>query len=355
MNNYPDMVGLDLFTDPFSRQPQAYNQPPVRSSSTIASHPKTAATQTLPNRQAAKPTQPKPVAAQAQQPNTIAKPTTPPESPAPQENVKAPVPVKEQEQKPTAAEPAPAQKQKPVTTEPAPVKESTPVATQPEPKKKTLELDMSTSGKASNEDDAARRKAHEEAEAKRKAAWEAKQAEKRKAEEEALQKLNAMSDDDAIVESIKRVSEDVERLTRRNMKHAVSEHIQELARKNPAFARLTMQPCKNMSRCFRYINRLAKNYVRQEMEENDIKPDSDGYGCDVPDDIVYKWATDYFYDANAPEDDVKEEKFIPKPYVGKTSKPKKTTTKAKKTEKAAAKDTAKNQAPKDDFKQMSLF
>lgn len=338
MNNYPDMVGLDLFTDPFSRS-QAYGQQPVRSSSTVASHPKTATTQTPPDRQAAKPTQQKPVA----------KPTTPPEAPATQENVTFPVsePVKEQEQKPTA-------------TEPAPTKESTPVATQPEPPKKALELDMSigagTSGKVSDEDDQEKRKAHEEAEAKRKAAWEARRAAKKQAEEEALQKLNAMSDEAVIAESIKRVSTDIERITRRNMKECVAAHIQELAKTSPDFARKVLNPHKSLSNCYKRIFRMAKDYIiQQEMKDNDIKPENGIYGGDVPDGLCYQWAEDYFNDSDAPEDQEKEEKFIPKPYVGKTSKPKKTATKAKKSEKPAAKDTAKNQAPKDDFQQMSLF
>lgn len=354
------MSGLDLFADPFSRTPQAYNQPPARNSSTVASHPKATATQTPPvTAQATKTTQPQPATAQAQQTNTVAKPTTPIKAPAPQENVTVPAsePVNEQKEKPVAETPAPALEQKPTAKEPAPAKELTPVATQPEPKKKTLELDMSTSagtsGKVSDEDDAARRKAHEEAEAKRKAAWEAKQAEKKKAEEEALQKLNAMSDDDAIAESIKRVSEDVERLTRRNMKECVAAHIQELAKTNPDFARKILNPRKSMTNCYKRIFRMAKDYIEQEMKDNDIKPEN-GIGGDVPDDIVYQWVYEYF-STDVPEDEVKEEKFIPKPYTGKTSKPKKTTTKAKKTEKAAAKDTAKNQAPKDNFEQMSLF
>ena len=165
MNNYSNMSGLDLFTDPFLRQPQVYNQPPVRSSSTAAPQPKMAD---------AKLTQQKPVAAQAQQPNTVAKPTTPPKAPAPQEKTKAP---------------ELAQEQKTVAT--------TPADTQSEPPKKALELDMSTgtgtNSKVADENDQEKRKAHEAAEAKRKAEWEAKQAAKKQAEEEALQKINSMT------------------------------------------------------------------------------------------------------------------------------------------------------------------
>lgn len=74
-------------------------------------------------------------------------------------------------------------------------------------------------------EDAAKRQAHEAAEAKRKAEREAKQEKKRAAEQAQLDRLNAMSDEDAALFSVKRVSADTERLTRRNMKDRVSEHI----------------------------------------------------------------------------------------------------------------------------------
>ena len=81
-----------------------------------------------------------------------------------------------------------------------------------------------------------------------------------------------------------------------------------------------MHPRKNMVNCFRYITRKAREYVMQEMKDNDIKPDREGYGSDVPDDLCYQWAKEYFFDMDAPEDkDPNEEKFVPKPYTGKSS------------------------------------
>ena len=68
------------------------------------------------------------------------------------------------------------------------------------------------------------RKAHEEAEAKRKAEWEAKQAAKKAQQEEQLQKIAAMSEDELLAASAKRINEETERLTRRNMKEYVAEH-----------------------------------------------------------------------------------------------------------------------------------
>lgn len=204
-------------------------------------------------------------------------------------------------------------------TQPAPAKQKEQTETQ----QKELVLDMSSgSGAISNNksDDTARRKAHEAAEAKRKAEWDARQLEKKQKEEAAIQKLHNMSDSDIIAASTKRISTDVERITRRNLKECVAEHVQDLCRKDPAFARLTMHPHKSMSHCFLYINRKAKEFILQEMKENGIPKDSNGYGSDVPDGMVYQWAEDYFHDADAPEDTEKEEKFVPKPYTGTVQK-----------------------------------
>ena len=79
----------------------------------------------------------------------------------------------------------------------------------------------------------------------------------------------------------------------------------------------------------------------QEMKDNDIKPDREGYGSDVPDDLCYQWAKEYFFDMEAPEDkDPNEEQFVPKPYVGKT-----TTSKAKKKTEKKKPEPKKVEAP----------
>lgn len=204
------------------------------------------------------------------------------------------------------------------TKQPSAAKPEEPPKAQP----KEMVLDMSSgsmasgSDKSGNADDAARRKAHEAAEAKRKAEWDATQKAKKQAEAEALQKLQSMSDDEAVAASTKRISTDVERITRRNMKECVAEHIQNLCRKDPAFARKTMHPGKSMINCFRYINRKAKEYVQQEMKDNDVNTDNGIYGCDVPDGMVYQWAEEYMHNTDTPEDKKKEERFVPRPYTG---------------------------------------
>ena len=187
-----------------------------------------------------------------------------------------------------------------------------------------------------------KRKEHEEAEAKRKAEWEAK----RQAKEEeilfAWENATALDDAALAAASSKRVGDDSERLTRRNMKQCVTEMIQIFCYEDLDLARQVMHPRKNMVNCFRYITRKAKEFVMQEMKDNDIKPDREGYGSDVPDDLCYQWAKEYFFDMDAPEDkDPNEEQFVPKPYVGKT-----TTSKAKKKTEKKKPEPKKTEAPK---------
>ena len=187
-----------------------------------------------------------------------------------------------------------------------------------------------------------KRKEHEEAEAKRKAEWEAK---KQAKEEEILfawENATALDDEALAAASSKRVGDESERLTRRNMKQCVTEMIQIFCHEDLDLARQVMHPRKNMVNCFRYITRKAKEFVLQEMKDNDIKPDREGYGSDVPDDLCYQWAKEYFFDMEAPEDkDPNEEQFVPKPYVGKT-----TTSKAKKKTEKKKPEPKKVEAPK---------
>lgn len=129
-----------------------------------------------------------------------------------------------------------------------------------------------------------------------------------------------MSDDDVMQASMNRVSQDTERLTRRNMKLCVMEDVQTECLADPAFARLVMNPKKKMVNCFHYINRKAREYLEQEMRDNDEKPMDGGFGGDVPDELCYQWAREYFRDADAKEDAEPEEKFVSKTYNGKETK-----------------------------------
>lgn len=200
--------------------------------------------------------------------------------------------------------------------------------------------------------EAVKRREHEEAEAKRKAEWEAKQREKEEAEQAAWENAVAMSDEEVMMASMKRAGDDAERITRRNMKQCVTEHIQTRCLSDPAFARQVMHPRKTMIRCFRYITRKAKEFVEQEMKDNDEKPEGGGYGSDVPDDICYQWAEEYFMDMDAPEDKEKEEKFVPKPYTGKPAPKSKKKTEKKK---PAPKPETTTETSAGDGNQLTLF
>ena len=206
----------------------------------------------------------------------------------------------------------------------------------------------------------AKKKEFDEAEAKRKAEWDAKQAEKKAKDQAALNALAAMSDADIQANSAKRVGADTERLTRRNMKVLVTDHVQALCAADPNFARKVMHPRKNMINCFKYINRKAKDFLEQEMKENGEQA-SGGYGGDVPDDICYQWAVDYFNDPDAEEDKDKDDKFVPKTYYGGSSSKAKKPDKKKKEEKKPAPASNKAVKPAEkkdaasDCGQMDLF
>ena len=205
-----------------------------------------------------------------------------------------------------------------------------------------------TAGKAEKEqaDEDAKREAHDEAEAKRKAEWEVRQQQKKDAEKLALAKLDAMSDDELLAASLKRVGDDTEKLTRRHMMECVMEHIQTLCLSDPAFARKVMHPHKNMIRCCQYIGRKAWEYVQDELKAKGITPSRENpYGSAIPEGVCYQWTEDYFNDPNAKEDEEKEEKFVPQPYRGPSSKSTKT---SKGKGNAAAKaNAAKPAAPKE--------
>ena len=206
-----------------------------------------------------------------------------------------------------------------------------------------------------------KREEHEAAEARRKAEWEARQQAKKDAEKAQLARLSSLSDEEVTAQAMKRVGADTERLTRRNMKECVSEYIQTLCLEDPDFSRLTMHPRKTMIHCFFYINRKAREFVEQEMKDNDIKPENGVYGSDVPDDLCYQWAEEYFRDPDAKEDQEKDKKFVPRAYNGKANvKSKSTKTAGKKTagkEKNGKKEEKKPQEKGADggqFEQMTL-
>lgn len=367
-----DSDGWDLFTTPFSSTPTRtasasstqQAERPRQKPSEASPHnttPPAAQRNPLPTQKAAPPVRQTADTQQKQideQKAPTATASASDENPALESSAPSPAQaqpdIAKQEQADPPKTPVPAQADSAKQEQAAPTKAPAPVSTPPVAPQKELVLDMSSGSGAGAapapvQDDTERRKAHEASEAKRRAEWEAKQTAKKQAEEASIQKLNDMSDADAIAVAVKRISTDVERITRRNMKECVADHIQELCRKDTEFARKTMHPRKSMVKCFKYINRMAKEYVRQEMEDNDIQPDGGGYGCDVPDGLVYQFAEDYFNAIDAPEDKEKEEMFVPKPYTGTTTK-----TATKPAKKAEKKPKKQQDTPSDSYEQISL-
>ena len=152
-----------------------------------------------------------------------------------------------------------------------------------------------------------------------------------------------MSETELVKASMERMKKETERLTRRNLKECVSEYVQTLCLSDPAFARMVMHPRKSMAHCLQYINRKAREYLLAEMKENGMEQRPDGiYGGDVPEDTCYDWAEEYYRDTNAKEDEVKEEKFVPKAYMSAAAKNKR----QPKKEKPAAKPAPVIQMPK---------
>ena len=211
------------------------------------------------------------------------------------------------------------------------------------------------------ESDAEKRRAHEEAEAQRRAQWEAEKKARDDEVQFAWEEAVCVSDEQLMADSVKRLGDMTERLTRRNMKICVTESIQTLCYEDLGFARMVMHPRKSMINCFKYINRKALEYLKQEMKDNGEKTTGVSViGGDVPDELCYQWAEEYFRDLNAPEDKTDADKdFVPKPYNGTSAKSKKKEPKKKteppKKEKPAPKPVEAQMQMDLDDGQQSLF
>lgn len=195
-----------------------------------------------------------------------------------------------------------------------------------------------------------KRRAHEEAEAKQKAEWEAK---KKARDEEILiawEEALDVTPEQLTEKSLKRIGDMTERLTRRNMKECVKEHLQMLCYENENLSRNALHPKKSMINCFKYINRKALEYLKQFQEESGEKPIDNVISGDVPDDLCYQWAEEYFMDLNAEEDKTEEDKeFVPTQYHSTIT----LSTKKKGSKKKSAPKKAES-AKKDDDNQMQI-
>lgn len=97
--------------------------------------------------------------------------------------------------------------------------------------------------------------------------------------------------------------------------------------------------------CWVDINRHARKFIEDEMKANGEERAGGMIGSDVPDDICYQWALDYFRDSKAEEDKEPEEKFVPKPYTGSGRTRGRTSKKAEEKKPEPKPAAPKNQAP----------
>lgn len=156
--------------------------------------------------------------------------------------------------------------------------------------------------------------AHDAAEAQRKAEWDAKQVEKQAVVDKALMDTQAMSSEEVVAAAIAKLGGEIEPTTRRDMKLCVADFLRKFCKADPGTARKIMHPRKNMDNCIRYIGRHALEFLKEEAKAKNETLEYIAY--DVPDDRCYKWAFEYFKDADAEEDKDKDDVFVPKQYYG---------------------------------------
>lgn len=196
-----------------------------------------------------------------------------------------------------------------------------------------------------------RKKEFEANEAKRKAEFDAKKA-KLDEEIQIEWEMNTMMSSEELSEKAKEaLSADIERITQKRMKDYVGEHIINAATQKELIARHVFHPKKSLTNCFKYINRKAKAYLEEQMKLTGEKPDKNGIiGIDIPDNICYGWAEEYYSSTDISEDHEDEEKFVPKVYTSARS------TKTAKKSAPKKKESTPEENPKaDETAQLSIL
>lgn len=182
--------------------------------------------------------------------------------------------------------------------------------------------------------EAEKKAAFEAEEAKRKAEFDAKKAERDEKVQIEWEISTMMTPEELSAKAKESLSIGIERITQRQMKDCVGAHIITASQEKEIIARHVFHPKKNLVNCFKYINRKAREYLDEYMKLTGEKPDGNGViGIDIPDNLCYQWAEEYFSSTDIPEDHEDEEKFVPRAYkpayTPKTAK--KTSTKKKET------------------------
>lgn len=188
--------------------------------------------------------------------------------------------------------------------------------------------------KTPEQTEAQKKAAFEAEETKRKAEFDAKKAQKDEEIQIEWEMNTMMSLEELLAAAKNNIATGVERITRRNMKESVAAYIIELSQKSEDLSRNILHPKKSIVNCYRYINRKALGYLEEQMKLTGETPDRNGViGIDIPDDICYMWAEEYYSSTDIPEDHEDEEKFEPRIYrpTTTTKTTKKTSPKKKET------------------------
>lgn len=169
--------------------------------------------------------------------------------------------------------------------------------------------------KTPEQTEAQKKAAFEAEEAKRKAEFDAKKAKKDEEIQIEWEINTMMSPEELFAKAKDTLSVGIERITQKSMKECVGAHLIAVSQQQEVIARHIFHPEKSLVNCFRYINRKAKEYLEEYMKLTDEKQDKNGViGIDIPDNLCYQWAEEYFSYTNIPEDHEDEEKFVPRTY-----------------------------------------
>ena len=91
----------------------------------------------------------------------------------------------------------------------------------------------------------------------------------------------------------------------KTMREQIADYLQVHATMDPVFAEKMNNPRKNMDNLMRFIALQAYDYMRKHSEEFKMK---NGFGGDIPDEIVFGFANHYYDEENLDIDRTEEER-----------------------------------------------
>lgn len=96
-----------------------------------------------------------------------------------------------------------------------------------------------------------------------------------------------------------------ERTSLKTMADYVKEYIVGYCDEDPAFVERVNDPLKNFMDCIGYIKKKALEWLK-EQQNLELTSYTQGVGGDVPNDICYQWAVEYYYSKPEPKPAPKE-------------------------------------------------